>query len=82
MELVLNRITSEMHPLPGRMSPLGSTTAGDLTSAQRMLDAHQALASLGEHNRAEFLQLIEALQGEVSQMRQEADGAVAAGHGS
>ena len=82
MELVLNRITTEMRPLPGKMSPLGSTTTGDLTSAQRMLDAHQALASLGEHNRTEFLQLIEALQGEVSQMQQEADGAVAAGHGS
>jgi len=74
MELVLNRITTEMRPLPGKMSPLGSTTAGDLTSAQRMLDAHQALASLGEHNRDEFLHLIEALQGEVSQMQQaEAD---------
>jgi anti-anti-sigma regulatory factor len=74
MKLVLDRITSDMRPLPGHMTPLGSTTSGDLTAAQRMLDAHKALASLDEHNRDEFLQLIEALQGEVSQMEQQAAG--------
>ncbi|MBT3201331.1 MAG: hypothetical protein HN350_15630, partial [Phycisphaerales bacterium] len=42
-------------------------------AAQRMLDAHKALASLGEHNRDEFIHLIEALQGEVDQMQQTVD---------
>jgi len=70
MELVINRITPNMRPLPSRMAPLGSTASGDLTAAQRMLDAHKALASLGEHNRDEFIHLIEALQGEVEQMQQ------------
>ena len=78
MELVLDRISSQVRPLPGKMLSLGSTDTGDLTAAQRMLDAHKALASLGEHNRAEFLQLIEALQGEVSQMRQPQTGSGAA----
>ena len=72
MELVLGKISSEMRPLPGQMSSLGSTATGDLTAAQRMLDAHKALASLGDQNRAEFLQLIKALQGEVNQMQQKA----------
>jgi serine phosphatase RsbU (regulator of sigma subunit) len=75
MKLVLDQITSQVRPLPGVMSPLGSNASGDLTSAQRMLDAHKALASLGEQNRDEFLQLIEALKGEVSQMQQQADDA-------
>ena len=74
MKLVLDRITSDMRPLPGQMSPLGGTSLGDLTAAQRMLAAHKALASLGGHNRNEFLQLIEALQGEVSQMEQQEAG--------
>ena len=78
MDKVLERLTSQMRPLPVQMSPLGSTSTGDLTSAQRMLDAHKALASLDEHNRDEFRQLIEALQGEVSQMEQQkTDGDVA-----
>jgi phosphoserine phosphatase RsbU/P len=73
MALVINQITPDMRPLPSQMTSLGSTASGDLTAAQRMLDAHKALASLGEHNRDEFIHLIEALQGEVDQMQQTVD---------
>ncbi|MDP6633429.1 MAG: fused response regulator/phosphatase [Phycisphaerae bacterium] len=73
MQLVLDRITSKIRPLPGVMSPLGVSVTGGLTDAQRMLDAHKALASLGDHNRDEFLRLIQALQSEVSQMESDGD---------
>jgi phosphoserine phosphatase RsbU/P len=73
MKQVLDRITPNVRPLPGSMTRLGSNASGDLTAAQRMLDAHKALASLGEHNQGEFRQLIDALQGEVSQMQAQAD---------
>jgi len=70
MDLVLARLTAEVRPLPGDMTPLGGGSGG-LTDAQRMLEAHKALASIDDRNSKEFMQLIETLQGEVSRMEQE-----------
>ncbi len=67
MKDVLRRIDSQMAPLPTRMCPLTGTVDDD-EARRRMLRAHEALASLGEHNREEFAHLIEHLREEIQRL--------------
>ena len=59
MEPVLKRLTTEMIPLPSQMTAMTDTPKGDILDQERILHAHQALASMSDRNRAEFGKLIE-----------------------
>jgi serine phosphatase RsbU (regulator of sigma subunit)/anti-anti-sigma regulatory factor len=65
MDPVLARISSEPKPLPEKMMPLGSSTASDNRDKLRILEAHEALSMLNDHNREEFASLIELIQSEI-----------------
>ncbi len=65
MDRVIRHVTPEMRPLPTNMTPL-SAMADHPRSHRRVLLAHEALASLNEQNRNEFLRLIEGLHSELN----------------
>jgi sigma-B regulation protein RsbU (phosphoserine phosphatase) len=65
MARVLGHVSSEPRPLPTHMEALERAGEGEESSNQnRLLRAHEALASLNEENRSEFQNLIEALRQE------------------
>ena len=64
MHRVIERITSEMHPMPDRMEAMETSSANRDQARRRMLFAHQALAHLNERNREEFMAALEALENE------------------
>lgn len=66
MDRVLHHITDQRTPLPERIDPLTAALVGDDHQRRRILYAHEALAALNEHNRREFLQLIESMRGELA----------------
>ncbi len=66
MERVLHHIRQESKPLPAQIDPLTSAAAGEDQQRRRILFAHEALAALSEHNRQEFLHLIESMRGELA----------------
>jgi len=68
MERVVQHITVEIRPLPGKMVPLSEDTDPERNQL-RVLHAHEALAALGERNRREFDRLIGYLREEVQRQR-------------
>ena len=77
MERVLERIREEFVPLPASLKPLGHASLDSSRTRVRLLHAHEALASLSAHNRAEFRAVIEGLRAELAgeQSRSPAPGA-------
>ncbi len=69
MQRVIDHFSSTMQPLPSRMRPL-ATCMNEHLNRERMLLAHQALASLSKSNRQEFARLIEHLRTEIDRMEQ------------
>jgi len=65
MGAVVEHIAPEMLPLPGRMSPLGSSGDEGNGNRRRILRAHEALASLSDRNREEFIRIIEYVRREL-----------------
>ena len=78
MDRVLGRIREESVPLPESLKPLGPASLDSTRTRERLLRAHEALASLSEHNRAEFRAVIEGVRAELAgeQSRSPAPGAV------
>lgn len=68
MNDVLRHVVEDMRPLPGQMSPLPSSLGDSDQDRARILQAHEALASLSESNREKFYALIEALRAEMQQV--------------
>ncbi len=64
---VLQRITTDMLPLPSQMRSLTGSTMNEQRDRERILHAHEALASLNQRNRAEFAHLIECIRGELQE---------------
>ncbi|NLF32748.1 MAG: SpoIIE family protein phosphatase [Planctomycetes bacterium] len=71
MERVLAHQAREMAPLPSAMGPV-ETAAGDQQSRRRILYAHEALASLSQRNRDEFLRLIQGMRAELARHESQA----------
>jgi serine phosphatase RsbU (regulator of sigma subunit)/anti-anti-sigma regulatory factor len=65
MAQVLEHAAKESQPLPGRMNPVAASVENERISRQRMLEAHEALASLNDKNRDEFYRLIEGIRSEI-----------------
>ncbi len=65
MERVLAHQAHQVVPLPSAMGPV-ETTGGEQQSRRRILYAHEALASLSEHNREEFIRLIQGMRAELA----------------
>jgi len=65
-ELGMNRVIEHISPdtrlLPTNMRPLPTSTGADPWGQLRILRAHEALASLNEKNREEFVQVIQGLR--------------------
>ena len=66
MERVLERICRDSVPLPESLTPLGHGPPDPARTRQRLLRAHEALASLSAHNRAEFSAVIDGLRAELA----------------
>ena len=64
MTAAIEHIAPGMLPLPNEMTPMGASRADDDRNRRRILQAHEALASLNERNRQEFLRLIEGIRKE------------------
>lgn len=70
MDRVLRHIAGERSPLPERIAPLTTSAAGGDQQRRRILYAHEALAALNDHNRQEFLRLIEGMRRELTRSRE------------
>jgi len=67
MDRVLGRIREESVPLPESLKPLGPAALDSTRTRERLLRAHEALASLSEHNRAEFRAVIDGVRAELAE---------------
>jgi anti-anti-sigma regulatory factor len=67
MERVLERIRGEFVPLPESLKPLGHASLDSTRTRERLLRAHEALASLSAHNRDEFHAVIDGLRAELAE---------------
>ena len=67
MERVLERIRDQSVPLPESLKPLGRASLASSRTRERLLRAHEALASLSAHNRAEFHAVIDGLRAELAE---------------
>jgi serine phosphatase RsbU (regulator of sigma subunit)/anti-anti-sigma regulatory factor len=65
MDAVLAAIATEPKPLPALMAPIGALAASGDQDKLRILEAHEALSMLSEHNREEFSSIIELIQAEI-----------------
>jgi len=65
MSGVLERVARLEQPLPANLTPLPCLSADAAADRARLLLAHEALSLLSEHNRAEFVELIEGLRSEL-----------------
>jgi serine phosphatase RsbU (regulator of sigma subunit)/anti-anti-sigma regulatory factor len=65
MRLVLGCLQETAAPLPDDLEPLAPSTPSDSLTQQRLLRAHETLASLSERNREEFRSVIESLRAEL-----------------
>ena len=81
MESVLQRVTPAMVPLPSRMTALLGATMCDRRDQQRILYAHEALASLSERNRTEFATVIEYVRKQLAEKEAKAAAAKAGKQG-
>ena len=66
MTTVIAHAAGGMDPLPSRMAPIGASPDESDRNRRRVLLAHEALASLNDRNREEFLRLIEYVRKELS----------------
>ena len=66
MTTVIAHAACDMDPLPSRMAPIGASPDESDRNRRRVLLAHEALASLNDRNREEFLRLIEYVRKEIS----------------
>jgi phosphoserine phosphatase RsbU/P len=62
MQGVLERTSIVVEPLPERMTSLKRSDADDATQGQRVLRAHEILASLSDENREQFREVVESLR--------------------
>jgi anti-anti-sigma regulatory factor len=62
MEPVLSRIVAKPLPLPEVWQPIERSAHSLVRQRQRLLKAHEVLASLSEENREEFQSVIDALR--------------------
>ncbi len=65
MDLVLGRILDGVTAPPAELTPLPNADPSDTGTQQRLLRAHETLASLSEQNREEFRDVIESLRVEL-----------------
>ncbi len=65
MNAVIERIDHHDQPLPPDMVPLSGTTEDTHQQAQRLLKAHEVLATLSEENRAQFQDVVRSLRQEL-----------------
>jgi sigma-B regulation protein RsbU (phosphoserine phosphatase) len=68
MDRVLRHVAPDSEPLPENMTPLALSKVASHRNRQRILHAHEALASLDERNQGKFLALIQSLQEEVGKI--------------
>ncbi len=54
-------------PLPESLKPLGPASLDSTRTRERLLRAHEALASLSAHNRAAFQAVIDGLRAELAE---------------
>lgn len=66
MERVLERICEGSVPLPHGLKPLAHAAFDPTRTRERLLHAHEALASLSAHNRTEFQAVIDGLRAELA----------------
>jgi len=66
MERVLERIHEESVPLPPGLKPLSRAPFDTTRTRERLLRAHEALASLSTDNRAQFHAVIDGLRAELA----------------
>jgi sigma-B regulation protein RsbU (phosphoserine phosphatase) len=62
MDQVLSHVHEITHPLPMHMSPLCSNAETSQSNRNRLLKAHQALSTISDENREQFLRLISTLE--------------------
>jgi phosphoserine phosphatase RsbU/P len=67
MERVLERIHEESVPLPDGLKPLARAPFDTTRTRERLLRAHEALASLSADNRAQFRAVIDGLRAELAE---------------
>ena len=65
MELVLTHTSETSRPLPQTLRPLSSGEDEASRKHLRILSAHRVLASLSDHNREQFRQVVETLREEL-----------------
>jgi sigma-B regulation protein RsbU (phosphoserine phosphatase) len=65
MEAVLHHVVDDDHALPDVMRPLRRIEEDSTRQAQRLLKAHEVLASLSDENREQFQGVVESLRAEV-----------------
>jgi anti-anti-sigma regulatory factor len=66
MRLVLDRVQETAAQLPVDLEPLARSAPSDSLTQERLLRAHETLASLSERNREEFRGVIESLRAELA----------------
>ncbi len=62
MDRVIDHLDPNLRPLPSRMASLEASHVPDQRSHMRILRAHEGLAQLSEHNRKQFVRLVEMLR--------------------
>jgi serine phosphatase RsbU (regulator of sigma subunit)/ABC-type transporter Mla MlaB component len=65
MQTVLAHVDSAIHPLPGQMRQLRRVEEDAERQAQRLLKAHEVLASLSDENREQFQGVVESLRADI-----------------
>ena len=68
MQQVIRHIDAKGQPLPGRMLSLEAAVTDESVERERILRAHEVLASLSDRNRREFIGLIEGLRRETRRL--------------
>lgn len=65
MEAVLNSVGTETHQLPASMRPVRRAEEDPKRQAERLLKAHEVLASLSDENREQFQGVVESLRADL-----------------
>jgi len=65
MEAVLNSVEAETHQLPDSMRPLRREEEDPTRQAERLLKAHEVLASLSDDNREQFQGVVDSLRADL-----------------
>lgn len=67
MDAVLNHATLVSEPLPEKMETLTRSSTDVAVQGERMLKAHEVLASLSDENREQFQDVVESLRSDLDQ---------------